>query len=68
MSEAELTDDEKEKNREIAKIRVEIEHQTCGIKRCQILVQKFRNAVENYIDMDCTTFVSLTVKQEILDT
>ena len=47
---AELTDEEKEKNREIAKIRVEIEHQICGIKRCQIVVQKFRNWLDHYID------------------
>ncbi len=50
LPKAELTDHEKEKNREIAKIRVEIEHQICGIKRCQIVVQKFRNWVDHYID------------------
>jgi hypothetical protein len=47
---AELTKEEKQKNREISKIRVEIEHQIGGIKRCQILVQKFRNWVDHYID------------------
>lgn len=48
--EAELTADEKEKNREISKVRVEVEHQIGGIKRCQIVVQKFRNWVAHYID------------------
>lgn len=47
---AELTEKEKEKNREISKIRVEREHQIGGIKRCQIVVQQFRNWVNHYID------------------
>lgn len=46
----ELAVEEKEKNREISKVRVEVEHQIGGIKRCQIVVQKFRNWVDHYID------------------
>ncbi len=46
----ELSQDEKIVNRAISKLRVEVEHQIGGIKRCQILVQKFRNRVENFVD------------------
>jgi hypothetical protein len=46
----ELSAEEKEKNRDISKVRVEVEHQIGGIKRCQIVVQKFRNWVTHYID------------------
>lgn len=45
-----LTDPEKEENREISKVRVEVEHQIGGIKRSQIVVQKFRNRVDHYVD------------------
>ena len=37
-------------NRAISSIRVEVEHQIGGIKRCQIVVQKFRNRVEDFAD------------------
>jgi DDE superfamily endonuclease/Helix-turn-helix of DDE superfamily endonuclease len=47
---AELSDAQKEENRQISKIRVEVEHQIGGVKRCQIVVQKFRNWVDHYID------------------
>jgi hypothetical protein len=47
---AELSDAEKEENRQISKVRVEVEHQIGGIKRCQIVVQKFRNWMAYYID------------------
>ncbi len=46
----ELSDAQKQENRQISKIRVEGEHQIGGIKRCQIVVQKFRNWVDHYID------------------
>jgi len=46
----ELSNTQKEENRQISKIRVEVEHQIGGIKRCQIVVQKFRNWVDHYID------------------
>ena len=47
---AELSDEEKADNREISKVRVEIEHHIGGVKRCQIVVQKFRNRVDHSID------------------
>lgn len=47
---AELTVDEKAHNQSISRIRVEVEHQLAGIKRCQILVQKFRNWMAHYCD------------------
>ena len=46
----ELMPDEKIINRAISSIRVEVEHQIGGIKRCQIVVQKFRNRVEHFVD------------------
>ncbi len=47
---AELTPEEKEENQKISKVRVEIEHPISGIKRCQIVVQKFRNVMAHYVD------------------
>jgi DDE superfamily endonuclease/Helix-turn-helix of DDE superfamily endonuclease len=47
---AELSEAQKEENRQISKIRVEGAHQIGGVKRCQIVVQKFRNWVDHYID------------------
>lgn len=47
---AELSEIEKQVNQQISKVRVEVEHQIGGIKRCQILVQKFRNRVAHYVD------------------
>ena len=46
----ELTSEEKVLNRAISSLRVEVEHQIGGIKRCQILVQKFRNRMDNFVD------------------
>jgi hypothetical protein len=46
----ELTAVEKEKNQQISKVRVEVEHQIGGIKRSQIVVQKFRNRTDHYAD------------------
>lgn len=46
----ELTADEKQRNREISRERVEIEHQIGGIKRCKIVVDKFRNRLAHYVD------------------
>ncbi|MBD1891500.1 transposase, partial [Coleofasciculus sp. FACHB-SPT9] len=40
----------KQRNREISSQRVEIEHQLGGIKRCKIVVDKFRNRVAHYVD------------------
>ena len=46
----ELTEIEKVINRGISSLRVEVEHHIGGIKRCQILVQAFRNRVEGLVD------------------
>lgn len=46
----ELTPDEKIVNGAISSLRVEVEHQIGGIKRCQILMHQFRNRVENFVD------------------
>lgn len=41
---------EKINNQSISSLRVEVEHHIGGIKRCQILVQPFRNWVDHYVD------------------
>ena len=46
----ELTEAEKETNKDISSVRVEVEHHIGGIKRCHILGHKFRNRVAHYID------------------
>lgn len=45
-----LTAGEKEDNRQVSKVRVEVEHQIGGIKRCKILMHKFRNWRDHYVD------------------
>lgn len=45
-----LTEVEKVINRAISSLRVEVEHQIGGVKRCQIVVQKLRNRVEGFAD------------------
>ncbi|PZV07035.1 MAG: transposase, partial [Leptolyngbya sp.] len=44
------SDQAKHHNREISSERVEIEHQIGGIKRCNIVVHKFRNRTDHYAD------------------
>ena len=46
----ELTEVEKVINWGISSLRGEVEHHIGGIKRCQILVQTFRNRVEGFVD------------------
>jgi len=41
---------EKMNNRSISSLRVEVEHHIGSIKRCQIVVQPFRNWVDHYLD------------------
>lgn len=41
---------EKMNNRNISSVRVEVEHHIGGIKRCQIVVQPFRNWADHYLD------------------
>lgn len=46
----ELTCDEKERNRDISKTRVRIEHVISSIKRYRIVKDKFRNWVRGFAD------------------
>lgn len=46
----ELSEDEKQRNREISSKRIEVEHQIGGIKRCNIVTHKFRNRTAHYVD------------------
>lgn len=46
----ELTELEKQRNREISSQRVEVEHQIGGIKRCNIVRHQFRNRMAHYVD------------------
>jgi hypothetical protein len=45
-----LTPIEQINNQSFSSLRVEVEHHIGGIKRCQILVQPFRNWVDHYVD------------------
>jgi hypothetical protein len=45
-----LTAIDKLNNQSISSIRVEVEHHIGGIKRCQIVVQPFRNWADHYLD------------------
>lgn len=55
----ELDEIDKLINRAISSLRVEVEHHIGGIKRCQILVQKFRNRVDNFVDVVMETACGL---------
>lgn len=46
----ELTESDKQQNREISSERIRIEHHIGGIKRSQIVMQKFRNRKQDYVD------------------
>jgi hypothetical protein len=48
--EVELSIPQKEESQKISKMRVEVEHHIGGIKRSQIVVQKFRNRMDHYGD------------------
>lgn len=45
-----LSDADKQGNQEVSSERVEIEHQIGGIKRCNIVVHKFRNRTAHFVD------------------
>lgn len=55
----ELTESEKEKNREIAKERIEIEHNISGIKRSRIVHDIFRNRKDLFVDVVMETACGL---------
>ena len=46
----ELSVEDKVINRAVSSLRVEVEHQIGGVKRCQIVAQKFRNRVVHFVD------------------
>ncbi|MEN8252635.1 MAG: transposase family protein [Patescibacteria group bacterium] len=45
-----LTDEQKEENREMSKVRVVVENAIGGMKRFNILTTKFRNRKDNFVD------------------
>jgi len=47
----ELTDEEKEQNSLISKLRIIVEHVICGIKRCRIVKDVFRNTKDRFADL-----------------
>jgi hypothetical protein len=47
----ELTTQEKEQNSLISKIRIIVEHVICGIKRCRIVKDVFRNTKDRFDDL-----------------
>ena len=46
-----LTKEQKDKNRSISKMRVVVEHAIGGFKRFNILVQRFRNHLDGFVDI-----------------
>ena len=46
----ELTQEQKDRNRNISKIRVRIEHVVNGVKRYRIVKDKCRNWIKNFTD------------------
>lgn len=46
----ELTDEEKEKNRQISRVRIKIEHAICGIKKFGIMACKLRSRKDGFDD------------------
>lgn len=47
----ELTDQEKQRNRELSRERVIVEHHIGGVKRSRIVYDTFRNRRDNYVDI-----------------
>jgi len=47
----ELTVEEKEENSLISKVRIIVEHVICGIKRCRIVKDVFRNTMDKFDDL-----------------
>lgn len=45
-----LSKAEKQQNQQISRERVEVEHHISGIKRCNIVVHKFRNRAAHFVD------------------
>ncbi len=45
-----LTEEQKEENRAVSRVRVVVEHAIGGMKRFAILTQTFRNHKDNFVD------------------
>jgi hypothetical protein len=45
-----LTDSQKEDNRQMSRIRIAVENAICKMKRFNILVNKFRNRKDKFVD------------------
>lgn len=45
-----LTDDQKTENREISRVRVLVEQAMSGLKRFNIVIHRFRNRLEDFVD------------------
>ena len=46
-----MTDQEKENNRKLAKVRVKVEHAIAGIKRSRTVKDIFRNTKDGFSDL-----------------
>jgi hypothetical protein len=49
--EPKLTDEQKEYNKQVSSVRIAVEHAIGGLKQFGILVQVFRNRLENFDDL-----------------
>jgi hypothetical protein len=47
----ELTQEEKEQNSLISSVRIVVEHVICGVKRCRIVKDVFRNTRDKFADL-----------------
>jgi hypothetical protein len=45
-----LTDEQKTENREISRVRVLVEQSISGLKRFNIVIHRFRNRLEDFVD------------------
>ena len=55
----ERSEEEKAANQLISKVRVKVEHHISGIKRCRIVVHKFRYHLDHYADVIIETACGL---------
>ncbi len=46
----ELTEEQRAENKALSQVRIFVEHAIDGMKRCNILVHRFRNSKENFED------------------
>lgn len=46
-----MTPEEKERNRELSRVRVRVEHSLAGVKRCRSVKDVLRNTKEGFSDL-----------------